>query len=274
MRKTICLAGSSLNEAEALDKYFKCHSWADEIIIIDSGSTDKSEEICKSYNRQFFVRPLDGNHNQRCAWVVNQTKADWVFCIDPDEYITAELKAEIDRVLESDEDIYQAYEIQRINFFMDKPLRHGGWSSPGLKFFKQKAVSFIGDSYHENPIVKGKIGRLKGEVLHYPSPNIHWVLQKFNYISEFDLNAYYERYGVLSMRKFKWLLITRPLKIFWKCYIKKQGYKDGLEGLIYAVLIWAFDVIRICKYGERYIVKNPNVVASDKLPDPWGCRKK
>lgn len=275
MKKKICLMFSVLDEAEALGKFLKHHSWADEIVALDSGSRDGSEDVCIRYGRRFLkAPPLNGNHNKRAAWGIGQVESDWVFFVDPDEFITLELKFEIDKVLESGEDVYQAYEVRRVNFFMDRPLRYGGWSGYGLKFFNRKTTSFIGDSYHERPIIKGKIGRLRGEVLHYPNPNIHWIVQKFNYISEFDLSGYSNRYGVLTPGKFKWLLLTKPLNNFWKCYIKKQGYKDGLHGFIYAALIWAQDVIRICKYGEKFIIKNPNLLPQDKLPDPWECRKR
>lgn len=273
MKKKICLPLSVLNEAEALDKFLKYHSWADEIIVFDSGSTDRTEEVCKRYACRIVKCSLNGNYNQRAAFILTQTKADWILFIAPDEFVTPELKSEIDKVLENDNEPYQAYENRRINYFMDKPLMHGGWSGYDLKFMKREAASFIGDSYHEKPIINGKVGRLEGTLLHYPNPNIHWVLQKFNFISEFDSKEYYNNFGELSEKKFKRLLLTKPLKNFWKGYIKKKGYKDGLHGFIYAVLIWAFDVIRICKYGEKYIIKNPNMLSIDKLPDPWDCRK-
>jgi glycosyltransferase involved in cell wall biosynthesis len=269
----ICIMPSVYYEAKALPRFLEYHSWADEIIVIDSGSQDNTEEICLRYNRRFLSKPLAGSYNQRSIWSIKQTEADWIFFADPDEFITLELKKEIGTVLEDDSDIYQAYEVRRVNFFMDKRLEHGGWSGHSLKFFKRDAVSFVGDSYHEKPIINGKIGRLKGEVLHYHNPNIYWIIQKFNYISEFDSKEYYNKFGVLSEKKFKWLLLTKPLKNFWKGYIKKKGYKDGLDGFIYAALIWAFDTIRICKYGEKYIIKNPNIYAPDKLSDPWECRK-
>jgi len=275
MKNKICLMFSVLNEAEALGKFLKHHFWADEIVVLDSGSNDGTEGVCNYYGRRLLkAPPLDGNHNKRTAWGIAQVKSDWVFLIDTDEAITVELKNEIDKILEEREHVFSGFEIRRTNFFMDKPLKYGGWSGYSLKLFKRELVSFAGDSYHEKPIINGKIGRLKGEVLHYPNPNIHWVMQKFNYISEFDLNEYSNRYGVLTPGKFKWLLLTKPLKNFWKCYVKKQGYKDGLHGFIYAALIWAQDVIRICKYGEKFIVKNPNLLPQDKLPDPWECRKR
>ena len=274
MKKKICIIAGALNEGSTLGRFFEKHCWADEIIILDSGSTDDTEIICSQYNRKFFQYPANGNYNQRFGWALTQTKADWVFIMDLDELVSPELKSEIDKILENDNDVYEAYEFIRFNFFMDQPLRHGGWSGYSLKIFKRGCVSFDGNFYHERPIVNGRIGRLNGTVLHYFSPNIHWFLQKINYSSEFDLSGYYERYGVLSSREFKWLLLTRPLKNFCKCYIKRKGYKDGLIGFIYGALIWAVDVIRICKYGERFIIKNPNVLDADKIPDPWKCRIK
>ena len=274
MRKTICLIAGSFNEGQVLDRFLGQHLWADEIIVLDSGSTDNSKEVCDKYNRRFLHCPAKGNFNQRYAWGLKQAKSDWVFYIYPDEYITPELKDEIFKALENDNEACQAYEFVRVNFFMDKPLRYGGASHYSLKIFKRDCVSFQGDSYHDRPIVKGRIGRLKGNLYHYPNPNIHWMLQKFNYYSEFDMVTYYQRYGILSPRKFKWLLLTKPFKNFWKCYIKKKGYKDGLNGFIYAAVIWAFDVIRICKYGERYIQKNPYVLAENMMPNPWECRKR
>ena len=274
MKKTICLVPSVLNEAQSLDKFLKHHSWVDEIIVVDSGSRDNSESVCKAYNRKFIFRSVNGNYNQRAAWVVKQTTADWVFFIDPDEFISEELKEEILSFLSSKDNRYAAYETRRINYFMDKRLENGGWSGYSLKLFRKGFVEFKGDAYHEKPFVNGQIGRLKGSVHHYPSSNIYWMLQKLNYISEFDLNEYYNKFGVLTERKFKWLLLTKPFKNFWKGYIKKKGYKDGLHGFIYAALIWAEDVIRICKYGEKFIVKNPNLLPQDKLSDPWECRKR
>lgn len=273
MRKTICLTPSVLNEAKALERFFKHHSWADEIIVVDSGSTDDTEEICKKYSRRIIKYPLGANHNKRSAFIVPQVKSDWFFFIDPDEFISDELRKEIEGVLNDESNIYQAFEIKRINFFMDTPLRRGGWSGYGLKFFRKDSVSFPLDAFHEKPVIKGKVGRLKGEVFHYSNPNIYWMLEKFNYISEFDDKEYFNRYGILSDKKFKRLLISRPFKNFWKCYIKKKGYKEGLVGFIYAAMIWAFDVIRICKYAEKYLIKNHNITPTDKLFDPWECRK-
>ncbi len=274
MPNKICLIVGTKNEANALHAFLEKHVWADEILVTDSFSTDDTAEVCREYNRTYFQAHLSGNANARHNIAIKQCISDWVLLIDPDELISEELKKEILFVLNNQKCEFSAFEFLRVNYFMNRPLRHGGWSGYSLKMFRKGCVEFKGDSYHENPVVNGKVGRLRGEVLHYPNPNIHWIMEKFNYISEFDLQGYSNRYGVLSPGRFKWLLLTRPLKNFWKCYFKKKGYKDGLHGFIYAMLIWAQDVIRICKYGEKFIIKNPNLVPQEKLPDPWECRKK
>ncbi|MHB8155404.1 MAG: glycosyltransferase family 2 protein [Candidatus Omnitrophota bacterium] len=273
MSETISIITNTKNEASALPKFFAHHAWADEILVMDSFSTDATIDVCKRYGRKYHQHDLCGNVNIRLNLALSLCKSDWVFVIDPDEFISEELKQEILFFLTNADSQYVAYEFPRLNYFMDKPLHYGGWSGLALKIFRRGWVEFKGNAYHEKPMVRGQIGRLKGSVHHYPNPNIYWILQKFNYISEFDLNEYYNKFGELSEKKFKWLLMTKPLKIFWKCYIKKKGYKDGLHGLIYAALIWAFDVMRICKYGEKYIIKNPNILVADKLTDPWACRK-
>lgn len=274
MPKTICLIINTKNEASVLPKFFEHHAWADEALVMDSFSTDLTIDICKKYGRNFYQAEVAGNYNTRHNLALTLFKSDWAFFIDPDEFVSDELKQQILAFLSVSDNKYAAYEFPRVNFFMDRPLRYGGWSCNTLRIFRKNCVEFKGDAYHDHAVVKGKIGRLSGVMYHYPNPNIYWINQKFNYISEFDLKEYYNKFGVLSEKRFKWLLLTKPLKNFWKGYIKKKGYKDGLYGFIYAALIWAFDVIRICKYGEKYIINNPNKLTADKLSDPWECRKK
>ena len=273
MPEKICLIVGTKNEAPALPRFFEHHSWADEILVMDSFSTDGTIELCKKYGHGFCQAELAGNANIRHNLALTLFKSDWAFFLDPDEFVSDELKRQILEFLVSPKNEYAAYEFRRINYFMGRPLYHGGWSGNTLRIFRKNSVVFKGDAYHDHPTVTGKTGFLSGVIYHYACPNIYWVLQKFNYISEFDVKDYYNKFGVLPEKKFKRLLFTRPLKNFWKGYVKKRGYRDGLYGFIYAAMIWAFDVIRICKYGEKYIIKNPDILAPGKLSDPWECRK-
>lgn len=273
MPETISVITNTKNEENALPKFFEYYAWANEILVMDSFSTDATIDICKKFGHNFYQAELTGNTNVRHNLALTLFKSDWAIFIDPDEFVSDELKQQILGALLALNNKYVAYQFPRINFFMDRPLRYGGWSGDTLRIFRKNKVEFKGDAYHDHPMIKGEIGRFSGVMYHYPSPNIHWIVQKFNYISEFDSKVYYNKFTELPEKKLKRLILTKPLKNFWKCYIKKQGYRDGLHGFIYAMLIWAFDVIRICKYAEKYIIKNPDILPAEKLPDPWECRK-
>lgn len=268
MRKTLCLIAGTKNEAPALPKFFEHHAWVDEILVMDSFSTDETQGVCAKYGRSYFQSHMSGNANARHTLALETAKSDWVFFIDPDEFISQELKGEILNILEQGTDC-EAFENRRVNFFMGKPLRHGGWSTNALKMFRRKNVVFEGDSYHEKPRVNGKVGLLNGEVHHFPYHNIHWMIAKHNYISEFDKNEYFKQFGVMTEKQFKWFLLKRPFKTFLKCYIKKKGYKDGIYGFVFAMITWAQDVLKICKYWETYLEKNPETPDPARIQDPW-----
>lgn len=270
MQKIALIAGA-YNEARNMEKFLKHHSWVDEIIVNDSGSDDGTVELCEKYGRTVLHNKFTGSHNQRIAKAVKEANSDWIFIIDPDEFITDELKAEILDILK-DGSAYSAYKNRRIEHFLDKPLLAKCWCVEGLKFFKKTDVNFEGDYYHEHPIVSGQIGHLDGTVLHFASDNIHWMISKYNYASEFECDQYYEKFGELSNFKFAKLLMFRPLKVFWKNMVKKKGYKEGINGLVFAVIAMVKDTLIICKYWEKYIAKNPNRLPDKEVPDPWKSR--
>ncbi len=223
-KETVCIASGMVNEEKALPRFLKASTWANEVIMCDAGCTDRSVEICEEFGVKVFKMPFDGNHNTRCNYQLSLIDSDWIFCIDPDEVMTDELKSEISNVLMHGSE-NAAFEFTRVNFFMNKPLRHGGWSGKSLRMYRKDKVSFNGDAYHDHPVIDGSIGQLKGEVWHYPSPNIHWVLQKFNYISEFDCKAYFDQYGVMSHRKFCWMIFYKPFRNGGKALFGKKAIK-------------------------------------------------
>jgi len=271
-RETITILAGTLNEAGHLPGFLKKHAWVDEIVILDSGSTDGSVDICRQAGCRVIPRDHKGNHNERICYALSQLKTDWVFLIDPDEYITDSLREEIFVILEKGT-VHAAFRNVRLNYFMGKPLHYGGVSGEQLKFFRRDKAGMVGRGYHEEIQVNGTIGRLKGEVYHFPFDNIHWMVAKFNYMSELDKDRYFEKFKVMSEKTFFWFVIVSPLKIFLKTMLKKQGYRDGVPGLVFALMSWVYNVLKICKYWEAYMVCNPDVIKKENVPDPWRTRR-
>ncbi len=254
-----------------MPEFLQRHAWADEIVVMDSGSTDGTLDICRQAGCRIISRDHQGNHNERFRHVMAQVPCDWVFLVDPDEFITDGLKAEVLAVLEQGTP-RSAFKNKRINFFMSHALRAKAFNDDTLKFFRRDKVDFSGTGYHEEIKVNGSVGQFKGEVHHFPHTHIHWMIAKHNYISEFDKAGYLKTQGVLSNGKFMWFVLVKPFKTFIKTYIKKGGYKDGVYGFTFALITWAQDVLKICKYWEEYIEKNPKVLKKDRIPDPWRQR--
>lgn len=271
-RQTIAITGGTLNEAKALPEWVAKHAWVDEILIFDSGSTDGTVEIAKKLGCRVFQKDHGGNHNERLKFILQQLKTDWVWLGDPDEFITDGLKKEVREMLEQGTP-HDGFTHPRINFFMGHPLYSKSLSSQAMKIVKVSAVEVTGRGYHDEIRVAGTTGHFSGEVHHFPNPSIHWMVAKQNYVSEFEIGLLFEKYGILTQRKFAWLLLTKPLKTLFKNFIKKKGYKDGIYGFVLSMIRWSQDVLVICKYWEKYIEKNPNILSKEDLPDPWRGRK-
>ena len=257
MRQTISAVFAIKNEEERLPKFLSHFFWVDEkIAIINAATTDRSAEICQVDGCKVFQRRLDGNFTQQIAFGVSKATSDWILYLACDEFLDEELKNNIIGVLDSSGP-YMAYSFKRINYFLSRPLRYGGWSEDCLRFFRRDKGSFIGNSLHDKVIVDGAIGCLKGELHHLAFDTIYDYIERHNHYSEYEINDFYQRYGVMDEKKFKRIFLLRPIKTFFKNYVKKKGYKEGMHGLVFAVLVLVDNFVRLAKYWERYIIKNP-----------------
>jgi len=257
MRQTISAVFAVKNEEERLPKFLEHLSWVDEkIAVINAATTDRSAEICQAHGCKVFTRKLDGNFTQHAAFGISKVTSDWVLSVACDEFVNDELKKNILNVLETG-DSCAAYNFKRINYFLGKPLRHGAGPEDCLRFFRRDKGQFIGDSLHDRVVIDGPLGCLNGELHHLAFNTIYDYIERHNFYSEYEANDFYQKHGVLSDKAFHKIFIRRPLKIFIKDYIKRRGYKDGIHGLVFAVLVLTDNFVRLAKYWERYIIKNP-----------------
>jgi len=253
-RETITALIIAKNEERNIRECIGNVKWCDEIIVVDDMSIDRTPDIARELGAKVFRHESCGNYNKQCEIGLENATSDWVFNIDADERMTMELKNEILEMLYTNSD-FAAYSIPRKNYFLGKLMKHGGWYERQVKLFRLKKGRYL---YKRNLgvlTVDGKIGLLNSPVEHYPFKTISQFLNRqINYVI-FEANVMHEEEGIIGLDKIKYNLIIRPLKLFFKIYIKKQGFRDGMHGFIFSVLnAWRY-FARWAIYYNRYIMK-------------------
>lgn len=219
------------NEQAHIRACLESVAWADEIIVVDSGSTDETTNICKELGAQVHVHDWAGFGAQKNR-ALNYATHDWVFSIDADERVTTELRAAIEAVLQKETGTCAAYRISRRSSYCGRFMRHSGWY-PDLivRLFKRDAARFSNDLVHERLQVAGKIGVLEGELLHYAFEDLEEVLRKINHYSTAGAQMMQARGRQASLPG----AVLRGLWSFVRSYFLRAGFLDGSEGFMLAV---------------------------------------
>jgi glycosyltransferase involved in cell wall biosynthesis len=217
------------NEAEHIDRCLASVRWADEIIVLDSGSVDNTVELCRTYTDKVFVTdwPGFGVQKQRA---LAKAQGDWVLSIDADEIVTPELKEEIAVALQQEH--YMGYEIPRLSSYCGRQMRHGGWwPDYVLRLFRRECGQFTNSVVHERLVVQGETGQLATPLLHDAFVNLDEVLHKVNSYSMLGAKMLYHR-GVRSS------LSKAVFKGFWtfiRTYWLQAAFLDGRQGLMLSI---------------------------------------
>lgn len=229
----------TLNEEDKIGKAVKSlKGLADEIILVDSGSRDKTVEVARSLGADIYSREFDNFANQK-NWAAQKAKGDWILSIDADEEISADLAEEIKKATK--EDHYTAYLIGRKNFILGKEIKYSRWSpDQHIWLWKKGKGSWAGD-VHEEVNVSGNIGLLKHSKIH----NSHKTLKSF-----FDSNNLYSTLEAKILFKKNvnfslWKLFWEPIFEFSLRFFFKKGFLDGKEGfaLAYTMAIYKLNVL-------------------------------
>ncbi len=233
MRATISVAMIATNEEKNLPRTLASLGWVDEIVIVDSGSIDRSPEIARSFGANHsFNRDFRGHAEQKNVAIDKCTK-DWILLLDSDEVPTPALVAEIQAMLENPQ--YEAYWIPRVNLFLNTWMRHGGqYPDHKLRLFKRGSARVEeGAGPHGTPQYAGPKGTLKGDLQHYAYPNLDLYLGHMNsYSTESVPYMTARRKFSRSPVVFVWNLILNPIATFIKNYIFRLGFLDGADGLL------------------------------------------
>jgi len=208
--------------------------FADEIIVIDDASTDNTAKIAQRYGAKVFINESKGNFDMQRNIGIEQSSCEWILQLDADEVLPAATAGKIlERIKHPGR--YAAFNLKRKNFFLGKPiLNAGNYHNKTYLFCKDKG-RYIG-SIHETLKVDGETGFIEAEVFHYPFNSIGSFIDRQNYYSETEANVFLKKNRTPSKKYIKYQLTWKSIKNFYKLYVKKSGYKDGIHGLIWCLL--------------------------------------
>jgi glycosyltransferase involved in cell wall biosynthesis len=243
MKEKISVFIITFNEEKIIKKCLEKLHWANEIVVLDSGSTDDTVSICNLYGAKVFFNKFDGFGKQK-QLALSHTKNDWVLSLDADEILSDKLIKEIQDNKYSD--TISAYNILITQVFLNKKFRFGAENKrPKLRLFNKKYGNFTPDEVHETITIKGKIKSFRNEVLHYTVIDLETSLRKC--IQYANLGS------ELLHKKGKRTTILKPIfKLpfdFFRAYFFQLNFLNGYQGFVWSLFV---GISGFLKYANLY----------------------
>jgi len=233
-----------------LERALASITWADEIVVVDSFSTDKTPEICRRFTDRVIQRPWPGFREQY-QHAADLTTHPWVMFIDADEEISQELADEIQRVVKEGEKSFDGFIIYRRTYYLGRWIRHGAWYPDyEIRLYRREKGRWEG-GLHAKIVVNGNVGSLKHEILHHTYRDISdqiRTLDLYSRIEAEDMLKAGERFHLFK------LLFRPPFRLL-KEYLLKQGFRDGIPGVVIIVATMFYVFIKHAKLWELTHVK-------------------
>jgi glycosyltransferase involved in cell wall biosynthesis len=232
MRKTLSVAIITRNEEAHLERTLGSVAWADEIVVVDSGSSDRTEEIARSFRARFLLEEWKGFAAQKNS-ALEKCSCDWILSLDADEVLSDELAKEIWELL-ADDPPFDGYALPRRNLFLGRWMRFGGfYPDPKLRLFRRGAAEFEARPVHETVHFVGKAGRLKGDIMHDAYPTMAAYIEHMDRYSTLGAEQAVTVGKVSSgLPAFAANVLLNPLATFVYNYVFRLGCLDGREGLL------------------------------------------
>lgn len=244
----------SKNEADRISACLNSVAWADEIVVVDSGSIDNTCEIARRFTDKVYDIPWRGFGPQKQA-AVELAAHDWILSIDCDELVTPELAEEIRGILSSDS-MGIAYSVPRRTFLGQKEIRYCGWyPDRTIRLFDRRKAHFSDSLVHERVVTDGQPADCKNHLLHFSFSGLGQLLLKLNHYSDLSARQMYEQGRKCSVFD----LTVRPLFAFFKTYLLRLGFLNGFEGLEISVTT---ALLTFSKYTK---LRELNMKKADKI---------
>lgn len=225
----------TLNEERHIGRCIESvRAWVDDVVVVDSGSTDRTRAIAEEKGARFFVNPWKG-YGQQKNFAQDQSKNDWVLNIDADEEVTPELQAEISSIfkgLQSGADRRLGFMAPRKSYYLKRWIRHGGWYPNYLvRFAHRKYARWTEPEVHEALNVDGEVGLFQSPLNHYTFDSIEDQVRtnlRFSRLGSKDLIRKGKRPSIMK-------LILKPIGKFFETYLIKRGFLDGIAGFLISI---------------------------------------
>jgi len=215
------------NEEKILARCLESVKWADEIIVVDSGSADNTREIAKAFGAKVINRKWEGFARQK-NFAIAAAKHPWVLSLDADEVVTDSLKEEIKKTVIAG--AAAGYYIPRRTFFYGRLLKHGSiYPDNQLRLFKKDSGKYEDTEIHERFLLKGNPGFLKNPMSHYSKESVKAHVEAMNKYTTLEV----KRAVKIGYRPTGYSVLIKPVFYFMKHYIVKAGFLDGFAGLVY-----------------------------------------
>ena len=249
MKNKISVIIIAKNEEKMIEDCLKSiNNWANEIVVIDSGSTDKTLDICRRYNCEIF-KTSEAGFSSRRNLGKEKSSFDWIFYLDADERMTNALKKEITDTIDNAK--FLAYVIPRRNFYLGKEVRFGGSYPDYVKrlFKKDKLKEWVG-KLHEEPLFEGELGYLKEPMIHITHRDLSSMVDKTSNWSKIEADLLYKANHPPVVG---WRILRIMFAEFWYRIVKLKGWRDGTVGWIEAI----FQVFsRFITYARLWEMQN------------------
>ena len=236
------------NEESRVTRCLESIRWADEIIVVDGLSTDRTVEICQRYGARVMSRAFSGSFSEERNAGTDMAAGDWILQLDGDDEVSEELREALQRMLREGT-THAAFNVRRKNNFLGHWMMRGGWYHYYRAVYPKSACRFEG-LVHEVLQVQGTTGVLEGAIIHTPFTSLEQFITRQNRYTTLEARQILEQRGVLPAREVRYQVTWRPLKLFWKSYVKKQGFREGWHGLVFALLFMWVHVMKWVKYWE------------------------
>jgi glycosyltransferase involved in cell wall biosynthesis len=261
-RQTLSVVIPVLNVEDKIARCLEALAWADEVVVVDMFSTDRTEEICQSYPNVVFLQNMDyifANVN----YGIDHACGDWIMRLDSDEVVTPELAAEIQTEVLAKPDLpYSGFAVPNKVYFFGKWIRYGvaydatngpEWIGYGFRriLFRRGTARYECKREHEDLQTTGEYGRLRGHYDHFSHRTVSEWIRKMNYYTDKDV----ERMDVLAPD----FRVPKPgktlialAKVFFDLYIRRKGHKDGIHGFMTCALNTLYILVERCKVWEKH----------------------